>query len=102
MTEFLESAEVQLKELTDLVEDCSSKFIDCMKFYKFVPKKGKLIDAKPEDFFCMWYPFCDDYKNLWKKEQVRNIRLTYITFFLDFTLSRVFLFVSQPNQVFLS
>merc|ERR1719318_643938 len=71
MTEFLESAEVQLKELCDLVEDCSSKFVDCMKFYKFVPKKGKLEDAKPEDFFCMWYPFCDDYKNLWKKEQVR-------------------------------
>jgi len=71
MSEFLESAEVQLKELCDLVEDCSTKFTDCMKFYKFVPKKGKLDDAKPEDFFCMWYPFCDDYKNLWKKEQVR-------------------------------
>eukprot|EP00092_Neocalanus_flemingeri_P027937 GFUD01030330.1.p1 GENE.GFUD01030330.1~~GFUD01030330.1.p1 ORF type:complete len:668 (+),score=223.44 GFUD01030330.1:76-2004(+) len=71
MTDFLESAEVQLKELIDLVEDCSTKFIDCMKFYKFVPKKGKLEDAKPEDFFCIWYPFCDDYKNLWKKEQVR-------------------------------
>jgi len=71
MTEFLESAEVQLKELCDLVEDCSTKFMDCMKFYKFVPKKGKLEDAKPEDFFCLWYPFCDDYKNLWKKEQVR-------------------------------
>merc|ERR1719347_966900 len=71
MTEFLESAEVQLKELCDLVEDCSNKFVDCMKFYKFVPKKGKLEDAKPEDFFCLWYPFCDDYKNLWKKEQVR-------------------------------
>merc|ERR1719290_381758 len=42
-----------------------------MKFYKFVPKKGKLEDAKPEDFFCLWYPFCEDYKNLWKKEQVR-------------------------------
>ena len=70
MTEFLESAEVQLKELCDLVEDCSTKFVDCMKFYKFVPKKGKLEDAKPEDFFCLWYPFCDDYKNLWKKEQV--------------------------------
>ena len=75
MTEFLESAEVQLKELCDLVEDCSTKFVDCMKFYKFVPKKGKLEDAKPEDFFCLWYPFCDDYKNLWKKEQVLPLPL---------------------------
>jgi len=71
MTEFLEKAEVQLKDLCDLVEDCSNKFLDCMRFYKFVPKKGSLEDAKPEDFFCLWYPFCDDYKNLWKKEQVR-------------------------------
>ena len=53
-----------------------------MKFYKFIPKKGKLEDAKPEDFFCLWYPFCDDYKNLWKKEQVctffnYDIRLSF-------------------------
>ena len=60
-----------LKDLRDLVEDCAVKFIDCMRFYNFVPKKGKLENATPEDFFCIWYPFCSDYKNLWKKEQVR-------------------------------
>ena len=71
MTEFIISAEVQLKDLRDLVEDCAVKFMDCMRFYNFVPKKGKLENATPEDFFCIWYPFCSDYKNLWKKEQVR-------------------------------
>merc|ERR1711935_1111108 len=25
----------------------------------------------PEDFFSPWYPFCDDYKKIWKKEQVK-------------------------------
>ena len=71
MTEFIEGAEVQLKELTDLVEECALKFLDCKQFYKFVPKKGKPEDATPEDFFSIWYPFCLDYKNFWKKEQVR-------------------------------
>ena len=71
MTEFIEGAEVQLKELTDLVEECAVKFLDCKQFYKFVPKKGKMENATPEDFFSIWYPFCLDYKNFWKKEQVR-------------------------------
>ena len=42
-----------------------------MIFFKFMPKKGKLEDAKPEDFFVIWFPFTEDCKNLWKKEQVR-------------------------------
>ena len=71
MTEFIDSAEVQLKELRDLVEECAVKFYDCKKFYNFAPKKGKIESATPEEFFCIWYPFCLDYKNLWKKEQVR-------------------------------
>ena len=78
MTEFIAGAEGTLKELTELVEECSSKFIECMKFYKFVPKMGKLEDAKPEDFFCFWSPFCYDYKNLWKKEQLRIQKETLI------------------------
>lgn len=68
---FLESADSQLKELGDLLEDCVKKFKYCMYFYKFTPKVGKVEDAKPEDFFSLWYPFCDDYKKIWKKEQVK-------------------------------
>jgi ElaB/YqjD/DUF883 family membrane-anchored ribosome-binding protein len=71
MSEFLEKAEDQLKELCDLLDECIKKFLECMRFYKFSPKKGKLEDAKPEDFFCLWHPFCSDYKNYWKKEQAR-------------------------------
>jgi len=71
MTQFIEEAEVQLKDLRELVEDCAVKFLECMKFYNFVPKKGPIESATPEDFFTIWYPFCSDYKNIWKKEQVR-------------------------------
>ena len=42
MTEFLNSAEGQLVDLVDLLEDCDKRFIDTMKFYKFLPKKGKV------------------------------------------------------------
>ena len=71
MVEFVNTAEVQLTDLIELVEDCEKRFVNTMKFYKFMPKKGKVEEAKPADFFCLWYPFCNDYKNLWKKEQVR-------------------------------
>ena len=42
-----------------------------MRKAKQATKKGKLENATPEEFFSIFYPFCLDYKNLWKKEQVR-------------------------------
>ena len=70
MSEVIGKSEQDFKELKELLEECKKGFISCMLFYKFAPKKGKLEDAKPEEFFSIWYPFCDDYKNIWKKEQV--------------------------------
>jgi len=69
MKNFVLKAEGEMKELQENLEDCSSKFVDCLKFYKFTPKKGKVEDAKPSDFFGAWYMFCEDFKNLWKKEE---------------------------------
>ena len=71
MSKFFDKADGELKTLTDLLEDCAAKFLECIRFYKFAPKKGKLEDAKPEDFFVIWHPFCSDYKNYWKREQAR-------------------------------
>jgi len=71
MGEFVEKAAASVTELTNHVEECARKFVECMRFYKFTPKKGKLEDVKPADFFSVWYLFCEDYKNTWKKEQVR-------------------------------
>jgi formin 2 len=70
MEEVIAKSEQDYKELKELLEECTKSFVECMKFYKFTPKKGKVEDAKPEEFFSIWYPFCDDYKNIWKKEQV--------------------------------
>jgi len=68
---FIEKAEKEVLSLVTLVDDSFKKYVECLQFYKFAPKKGKLEDTKPADFFAVWYLFSEDYKNLWKKEQVR-------------------------------
>ena len=72
---FIEKAEKEVLGLVTLVDDSFKKYIECLKFYKFAPKKGKLEDTKPADFFAVWYGFSEDYKNLWKKEQVFRYQL---------------------------
>jgi len=71
MSNFLKEAKDNLVELKVLVEECNKKFIITMKYYSFKPKDCKLADAQPKDFFCIWSPFCTDYKNSWKKEQAK-------------------------------
>lgn len=71
MTKFLDEANDSIKDLSDLIKDCSSKFVMTMKFFRFKPKEGRLESAQPKDFFCFWLPFCLDYKNLWKREQLK-------------------------------
>ena len=70
MSEFLLKADQAVKEVAAQVEDCASKFIECMKSYKFMPKKGPVEEVKPEEFFLSWHLFAEDYKSIWKKEQV--------------------------------
>ena len=69
MANFLETATTSLKELDNLIHDCSKKFEKIISFYNFSPKA---IDGplQPKDFFLVWLPFCQDYKNVWKKEQL--------------------------------
>ncbi|XP_040576965.1 uncharacterized protein capu [Lepeophtheirus salmonis] len=69
MTSFLSRASSNLSDLNELISECSSKFDNIVKFYKFVPKGGG--PSQPKDFFYVWLPFCLDYKNIWKKEQLR-------------------------------
>jgi len=71
MDGFQERAEEEVSKLELLMVEAKSKFTRCMTSYKFAPKKGKLEDAKPEEFFDIWYKFTDEFKNIWKKEQRR-------------------------------
>lgn len=70
MNAFLEKASVELKELQDSIEGCYKKFVRTMAYYQFKAKTGKQEDLQPKDFFFYWHPFCEDYKNYWKREQI--------------------------------
>jgi len=73
METFLSTAAANLGELEQLVVDSRKKFLRTMRYYKFAPKESgaKVEDAQPKDFFALWHLFCQDFKNLWKKEQAR-------------------------------
>ena len=66
---FLMKADEESKDLERSVEESSKKFVECLKFYNFTPKSGKIEDVKPGEFLQPWYSFAEDFKNLWKKEQ---------------------------------
>ena len=72
MSEFLIKAEQAVKDISVQVDDCAAKFVECMKSYKFMPKKGRVEESKPEEFFSPWHLFAEDYKSTWKKEQVSS------------------------------
>ena len=94
MEEFLRKAESNLGELSELViqllpysvgtffpqhniyvmlmtqvEESCRKFRLSVRFYQFA--KG---EDDPKEFFSVWHPFCRDFKDLWKREQVRKER----------------------------
>lgn len=72
MAAFLVYADQALAEMLELVAECSNKFVQTLIFYQFKPKPGEtLTSTQPKDYFCLWVLFCQDYKNLWKKEQLR-------------------------------
>ena len=75
MTEFLARADREVGEVAAQVEEAAAKFVETMVAYRFMPKKGKVEEAKPAEFFEPWYLFAEDYKGTWKKEQVGNLKL---------------------------
>ena len=69
MSSFLSKAQSSLDSLDSSIQDGLNIFHNCMRFYKFSPKKGKIEESKPAEFLDSWYIFCEDFKNVWKQEQ---------------------------------
>lgn len=68
---FLTNAAKQLNAQVSNLEECKTKFVSTMQYYHFKPKSGTLEALPPSDFFDLWFQFCKDFKDIWKKEIIR-------------------------------
>lgn len=68
MTTFLADAVKRINEQTKKLQESTDIFIKTLKFYKFQPKSGPLSDVTPGQFFELWAPFTNDFRDIWKKE----------------------------------
>ncbi|XP_037959503.1 protein cappuccino isoform X2 [Teleopsis dalmanni] len=68
MREFIEHATVSINNLHTKWKDCQKLFIDTMRYYYFTPKTKALKDCTPDQFYECWTNFCNDFKDIWKKE----------------------------------
>lgn len=73
MEEFLKKANTEHKEQEDHLEETRQKFLEMKLFYSWNPKIQNQSEW-PKEFFTPWVPFCNDFKNLWKKELQRKIK----------------------------
>ena len=73
---------------------CTSVFLrynQCVDFFMMKPKPGE-DHVAPKEFFGLWTPFCQDFKDTWKREQSRiskerYSKITKIALFLFHSLS---------------
>ncbi|XP_043488934.1 formin-2-like [Polistes fuscatus] len=71
MNTFFTSATTELENENKALVKAKKKFKSVMQFYQFVPKNATLDTADPNQFFSLWFNFCHDFKDIWKKEQQR-------------------------------
>lgn len=74
MTAFLSKAYQEHKEQEENLEECRQKFLETMNYYSHQPK-SKNESEWPKEFFTPWLPFTNDFKNIWKKEVQRKIKM---------------------------
>lgn len=89
MSTFLQAAEEKLKTENENLEECRAKFIATVKFYQYTPKKSKLEDCEPKEFFSLWTSFCSDFKDIYKKEEQLAVKERYVFFISQFFKSIV-------------
>jgi len=78
MEEFCVNASDKIEKLSFKVRKTQNIFLDCLNYFKYMPKKGKIDETKPIDFFEPWYQFSEDLKNLWKLEQVKRFTSNFL------------------------
>ncbi|XP_031781732.1 protein cappuccino isoform X2 [Nasonia vitripennis] len=82
MDAFLTRAHKELTNEAYAFQDARTKFKAVMQFYQYIPKGSTLDTAEPKDFFILWVSFCQDFKDIWQREQqilkkIEDIREKY-------------------------
>jgi hypothetical protein len=65
MEDFVENGKKQLEAVEKLLKDIEDRFKKTMKFFSYTPKNP---DNAISDFFNIWRPFCQEFKDIWTKE----------------------------------
>ncbi|XP_043553925.1 formin-1 isoform X3 [Chiloscyllium plagiosum] len=71
MEEFIQNAKNDLKVEEAHLEESQKSFEETIKFFGVKPKPGGK-DITPNYIFMLWFEFCTDFKNTWKRES-KNI-----------------------------
>lgn len=74
MTSFFEKGKQELADQDEAMKECAKRFSETVQFFYAKPKAEDKV-VTPEHFFSMWLSFCHDFKDHWKKEQQRIIKL---------------------------
>lgn len=74
MLAFLEKARQEQKEQEENLDECRLKFLETKNYFS-LQMKSKNESEWPKEFFAPWVPFCNDFKNIWKKEVQRKIKM---------------------------
>ncbi|KAF0288140.1 Formin-2 [Amphibalanus amphitrite] len=75
METFLREADQRLDVQQNNLKECENCFADVCVFFQCTHRKdGKKMT--PKDFFLIWSPFCGDFADIWKREQLSIVKET--------------------------
>lgn len=83
METFTKNARDQLNSQFEHLEQSKRAFLKTMKMYQYKAKAESLEATPPSDFFELWYQFCKDLKDIWKKELIRLEKEKYLSLEMD-------------------
>ncbi|XP_065564910.1 uncharacterized protein LOC136030141 isoform X2 [Artemia franciscana] len=80
MEGFFGKAQTTVSSTEEHLLKCRDSLYSVTKYYTYPAKNGEL---DPKDFFCIWSPFCNDFKAIWTREKNKimqeRLRLERVT-----------------------
>ncbi|XP_071833038.1 uncharacterized protein [Apostichopus japonicus] len=74
MEKFLDKARENAVNVEKKLEDTRERFQEMVKYFHVKPKSSEK-EVTLNAFFSLWMPFCEDFKDLWKKELRRAAKM---------------------------